>query len=926
MRINGRWRLALAAVLLAILLAAGAQAQETVLRVAFPQAEGFSTYATDGGRQGLVVDYLNEIAKYTGWRYEYVPVSSDEVVDDFIAGKFDLMGGTFYAQGFEAYFAYPDYNCGYSHCALIARKDDTGIKRHDLRTLNGKTIGVFERNEENIRRMKEYLSFNNLDCDIRSYSYDEMLAAGGLEHFLQNGEVDLLLQSSVKTDEEFRVIATFVSQPHYIVAQPDNQAVLEGLNMALANIYESDPDFASKVYEDNFSAEISGYIALNTGELAYIEEKKRVSVAVPRDWHPLLCLNNDDQHEGIVSDVLSRVSDYSGLEFEYVYSDSYAQALEMVQVGKADMLAFFLGTEEDAQSRGLARSAAYVNMDAILVRNKESGYPAQGLVGAILEGWTMPSCVMAEQIRYYSDIKDALSDVNQGKAHFFYGLSSHLEYLIQRGNFTNLVQVSLINNSLDIGFALPTPVCTQLLTIVNKAINNMTEEEKLAITSRNVVSIGEARMSLAGIVYANPTLAVSVVAAFLLLILAIVVLVYQSRLRGAAMRGELQKAEADSRAKSAFLSRMSHEIRTPMNAIVGLADLTDMLEGLPDKAKENLAKIKSSSRYLLDLISDILDMSRIESGRLELAQEPFSLGAMLADLKSMMSAEAARRSLTFSLEQDVQSDALTGDAIRLRQVMVNLLSNAFKFTPAGGSVRLCVTQDGAGMADAVFTFRVIDSGIGIAPQDQKRIFSSFEQVGPNIAKSQGTGLGLAISSQIVRLMGGELKVSSQPGKGSEFSFSLALPKAPGALKRDAGEAAGDHRLKGMRILMAEDNDLNAQITTELLQLQGAQVTRAENGEVAVALFAKSPPGAFQAVLMDVLMPKMNGLEATRAIRALTRPDARCVPIVAMTANAFKEDQAAAMAAGMTGFIPKPIDVNKLYHTLEEIFSQTESAQ
>ena len=272
---------------------------------------------------------------------------------------------------------------------------------------------------------------------------------------------------------------------------------------------------------------------------------------------------------------------------------------------------------------------------------------------------------------------------------------------------------------------------------------------------------------------------------------------------------------------------------------------------------------------------------------------------------------------------------VTGDVIRLRQVLTNLLSNAFKFTPEGGTVILRVTEkpgpgenavgeqvvcENAPCGSVVYEFQVIDTGVGIDLKDQTRIFDTFEQVGTNYAKSQGTGLGLPISYSIVQLMGGELRVKSEPGHGSEFYFTLTLPV--GSPVYDGGSVneshVGEEMLKEVRILLAEDNDLNAEIALQLLELKGAVVSRCENGRLAVERFKESDPGEFQVILMDIQMPEMNGLEATRAIRAMDRPDAAAIPIIAMTANVFKEDVDAAMEAGMSGFEGKPLDVEHLY--------------
>ena len=909
----------LAAAFLATLLAislfstcvAAAESEETVLRVAFPNAEGYTSLSTDGSPVGVVVDYLNEISKYTGWKYEYV--STKNAVGDFQDGKFDLMGGTFYNESLEDMFAYPDYNCGYAQARLMARKDDASIRSYDTGTLNGKTIGVYDRSTENIQRLKDWLTIQALDCEIRYYSrYD--LEGGNLYNRLESGEVDLLLGYGTDMPDTLYAAASFGGQAHYIVVQPDNQEILDQLNMALEQIYAADPDFAEKEQAKNFADNMTGYAVLTEQELSYIAEKGTVTVAVPDNWHPLYCVDIDDYHEGFVPDVLEKVTEYSGLQFTYLLCDSYMDAITMVQEGKADMLGFFLGTEESASDHNLARTTAYAGLSPILVRNKNVTYPSEGRVCGVMAGRSKSKSVVADEIIYYDSVEEGLCDVNSGKIDFFYGIGAHIENIIRTGNLTNVVQVSLPNNNTEVSFAVSKPVDSPLFSILNKAVNNLSESEKEAISSLNMVSIGDTHITLSSIIASNPQLAITVVILFLALTLLLVSLYFHFRLRAAKMRLGLEKAKADSRAKSEFLSRMSHEIRTPMNAIVGLADLTERGPELSEKSRNNLNKIKSSSHYLLSLINDILDMSRIESGKMELDHTAFSMDTLLCDIKSMLTTDAERRKIHFQVDSDLRSEVYIGDNIRLRQVILNLLSNAFKFTPEGGTVRLCVDGDSDTDAERTLTVKVIDTGVGVSAEDQQRIFRSFEQVGTSMSKSQGTGLGLAISRSIVRLMGGDLLLESELGKGSTFYFTITLPK--GVLDTPPMEVpAGEWTLAGVNILLAEDNDLNAEIAIELLHCQGAVVQRVENGRLAVELFQEKGPDAFQAILMDIQMPEMNGLEAARAIRSLDRPDAKIIPIIAMTANTFKEDVEAAMAAGMTSFISKPVDVEALYNEL-----------
>lgn len=890
-----------------------------VLRVAFPQVRGLTETAADGARRGLVVDYLNEIAKYTNWQYEYVDVSSgEELLARFADGEFDLMGGNYYMPGAEKYYGYPDYNMGYSRSTLLARRDDWSIHTNDLESLNGRTIGVYANAKENVRRLREFLSINGLDCPIREYSYEQLSEAGNLYDYLSSGEVDLLLGNSTERSGDIRVVTSFDAQPYYIVTTPGNREVLGGLNMALECITDSNPNFGTERFAANFNS-MSADILLDEKELAYVQAKRTVTVAVPESWHPLYCgTAPDSQHNGVLPDILEKLEAYTGLQFSLTHAVSYAEAIRMVQDGRADILGFYLDSEEHAAEQGLSVTAPYASLSNIIVRNKASDYPGDGLVGSVVEGRALPADILAAEKREYTDVNEALKAVDRGEIDFVYGLANRIESEIQHSYLSNVVPVSLVNDVSSVGFALPRPADTTLLTILNKAINSLDAAEKADLLQRNMVSIGVTQFSLKALIYSNPLLFAMILAAVLLLAVAVVVVVAHSRMRAARMRSDLEKAEASSRAKGEFLSRMSHEIRTPMNAVVGLADLTGMMENLPEEARENLRKLRTSSQYLLSLINDILDMSRIENGKLSIASEPFSLRRLLDDLQSMMGVEAQRRGLRFAMDAEIAHPGLTGDAVRLRQVLVNLLSNAFKFTPPGGEVRLLIQETGATEENAVFTFRVTDTGVGIAPEDQKRIFASFEQLGASSSKSQGTGLGLAISGSIVRMMGGELEVQSRPGEGSTFYFTVTLPYEEVAPEAKLEVRADGHILEGLSILMAEDNDLNAEIATELLQMQGAAVCRAENGAVAVERFRESRPGEFKVVLMDVQMPEMDGLEAARAIRALPRPDAAAIPIIAMTANTFQEDVDAARAAGMTDFLPKPLDVEHLYRVLRSL--------
>ena len=901
--------------------------EKRVLRVAFPQVVGMSWTAEDGSHHGMLVDYLNEIAKYTGWEYEYIDTNRQTVLNEFIAGQYELMGGNYYIPGLEEYYAYPDYNMGYSRSLLLARSDDRTIHSYNLESMNGKTIGVYENAKENIRRLKEFLAINGLDCKFQYYSLKDMQKNDeGLYFYLMNGEIDLLLSGIIYNHDSVRVIATYNSQPYYIVTNPSNKEVLDGLNMALERILDANPNFAAERYAANFPARLVN-VQFSDRDLEYVKKRKTITVAVPENWYPFYCKETSQKnHVGIMVDVLDKIKDFTGLDFSYVYAKNYSDEVHLVQRGKADILGFFLGDENDAAQLGLALSASYVSANNIIVRNKACSYPTPGLVGALVESQRFPSGISAEKIRSYPGIKEALAAVNSGEADFIYGLSSKMEQDISRYHFTNLAPVTLVNDQSAISFALPTPVDPDLLTVLNKAINNLSESERTVIRNRNLESIGVSEFSLTDFIYANPLQFMFIVMFVLSVLFTALLLAIGARMKATVIQGNLKRAEAANLAKSEFLSRMSHEIRTPMNGIVGMSTIAMQNIDNTDKIKDCLEKVIMSSKHLLALINDVLDMSKIESGKVELRHESFNFRAFLQDFENLYGEQAKSKGISYEtiLASDLEVQII-GDSLRLNQVLSNLLSNALKFTPAKGMIKLRVSKTGEDQENVYLRFEVIDTGCGIAEENYDKIFESFEQENVDVTyKYGGTGLGLSIVKRFTGLMGGGIHVTSVQGSGSTFTVDLPFGKIKESGKptrfsdingrNDLAKDcyAVDYDFKGKRILLVEDNELNREIAEELIGVTGASVESAEDGVQAVEMFKESAEGYYDLILMDVQMPHMDGYEATRCIRALGRSDAQKVPIFAMTANAFAEDVQKSREAGMNAHISKPLNIRAVY--------------
>ncbi len=387
---------------------------------------------------------------------------------------------------------------------------------------------------------------------------------------------------------------------------------------------------------------------------------------------------------------------------------------------------------------------------------------------------------------------------------------------------------------------------------------------------------------------------------------------------GRVIQSQLNQQQYDiaSKAKSEFLSRMSHEIRTPMNGIIGMTAIALQQNQSQDRIMDCLQKIQSSSDYLLGLINDILDMSKIESGKMKLEPVDFHMREMLDTIGELIAPQAAAKRIEFVQDVRLLHDWFLADRMRISQVLINLLGNAVKFTPAEGRVTLRVQETENGEGESRIYFAVSDTGIGIAKEDQDRVFRSFEQAGgANPAKQQGTGLGLSISSRLVQMMGSSIQLDSRPGEGSTFSFVIPLALGENV---EAEVQEEEISFEGCHILVVEDNELNAEIARCLLEDKKFRVDCVYDGAQAVERIRSTPPGTYDVILMDIMMPVMDGLDATRAIRSMEREDCRSVPIVAMSANAFDDDLKKSVECGMNGHLSKPVEVDKLYQTLREV--------
>lgn len=898
-------------------LSVNAEEETRVLRVAFPEAKGINKVYDDGTYGGTVYEWLMEIAKYTGWEYEFNTGDTDEKLIEMNNGEYELMGGMFLRDDLKAFYNYPKYSAGYNYSLLIYRQDDQDIKQFDYSTINGKKIGVFTNAVDKIDRLKKFLEFNGIQAELVYYNNVETY-----ERCLEGEEVDIMLGSDIYMKEGYNVVAKFPTEPTYIVTSKEETELCEELSAAMEAIYSVNPNFGEEVYEKYFPGNYINSIVLTDAERSFIDNSDVIRIAVVKERYPLY-YELDGTEQGIIPKTIELIKNKTGLEFEYVYTDNYKQSLEYVKEGKADLISGFMDSEDVAQSMGLIRTAGYATLNSVILRNKQSYDNRDSMVMAQLRDHTQDPWGEHDTVEYYDNYDDCLAAVNSGEADYTQMAAAFIEGLYAKDYYANVVMVSDTDMKEELSFAMNKSSDVMLYTILSKVIHNLSEEETANILSQNTIGMRDNSVTFKTLLYTNPILAVCFSVGIILLLSIVVILIISNRMHVKIMGVKLEKAEETSKAKSDFLSRMSHEIRTPMNAIIGLTSLTQMLKETPPAVEKNLKQIDASAKFLLSLLNDILDMSKIDNQKMVTLKLPFDLNHMVSQLKNMFEVQAANKHIRFEITNLLQETLFLGDEMRLQQILTNLLANACKFTSDGGSVELVIRQKGMDEEKGSIYFAVKDTGIGIEEKDLGRIFNAFEQVNESNTAIQGTGLGLAISNSLVQLMGGEMNVESQPGKGSVFYFTLQLPIYHGELQV-SGKTDQNvfQELKGIRILLAEDNDINAEIAVELLELQNMEVLRVENGEQAVEAFKANPEGYFDVIMMDINMPVMNGLDATRQIRAMLMAYAEQIPILAMTANTSQEDRNEANAAGMTGFLSKPFDVAQLYEILLHAVKQT----
>ena len=667
----------------------------------------------------------------------------------------------------------------------------------------------------------------------------------------------------------------------------------------------------------------AGGIDFTPEERDFIASHDSLRIGYVQDRVPVSFSGEDGELAGISRYIFDHVSELCGIEFEYVPLPAGDVTYDYLLSADLDLVSSVEYNKENQNARGILISNPYLSSRKVVVARDglDFRYDANLKIAISTGSQTLRKVLGASYPNFelvdYPSIDACFDAVNSGEADLMIQNQYVVEYWMSKPIYEKLKVIPVLGLDDQLCFSAVVAFGEgseqsqadgrTLINILNKTINSMSEDEVGNFTIQGIME-NQYRFTVSDFLY-RYRLAVTALCILLLIILVLAFLLIRLHIR-------YTENKADTKARGQFLSAMSHEIRTPLNGLIGLNHL--MLGNIGDKERltNYLNQSTVTANYLVSLVNDMLDMSSLQSENLTLDLKPIDLKLVIDTVNSITEHAMADKGIGYSSSCTLTWPCVLGDEVRIQQVLLNLLDNARKFTPKGGKVTLSVRQELTEDSEVLTTAEVSDNGRGMSREFQKHIFDVFARELDTVSKgNEGTGLGLPISRRLAMLMNGDLTFVSDKGRGSEFTFTFVAE--PSVMPKKEEPKHLDASRPKPNILVAEDNELNGEIILELLRENGYKAELAENGKIALEMFERSESGEFGVILMDLLMPEMDGFEAAKAIRALDRPDAKTVRIFACTANSSDEDREKAALSGMNEFITKPVDVGKLIKKLEE---------
>ena len=885
-----------------------------------------------GARKGYGYELLQTLSGYTGWQFEYVTCDWSDCFEKLKNGEIDIIGGISYTEDRTQEMLFSDEPMGVEKYYLYADLSRADISASDFKTLNGKKVGVLMGTEPEVM-LTEWEEKYGLKTQHVNISNNE-----DVKQKLANHEIDCFvsLEESLWAELGISTITRVGKSSIYYVLNKDRSDLKEELDNAMRALDEAVPFYTADLYKRYFSMD---YTPILTGEekawlrkhgairMGFLTSDRGVSTYDPATG----------EITGTITDYIQFATDCLGnqeLEFQLVGYDSKEAELDALKSGEIDMIFHFDQNPNLAEEYHFACTNTTWTSNLMAVTNKQLfienevnrvAVPQNKIsltryIAFYYPQWEIVDCDTQE---------DAARLVKDGQADCFVtGISSENKYS-KKYSFYSVPLVNPVRSCFAVNSGN-----RSLLSILNKTIKAM--PANMLTSSLAMYKSSSRKVTLIDFIKDNffMVLLISSIAVAVVL-LTILKLLQKARKAEAAARKAandtqelnaklqvaVENAESANRAKSTFLFNMSHDIRTPMNAIIGYADLASRHLDDPAKLEKYMENIQVCGQNLLMLLNNVLDLARIENDKTEMEYSVSDVDKDFRNCVAMFQNQADSKGQTLTVTAHLLYPYVYADIPHLTEVCTNLVSNAVKYTGAGGTIHCDVTQKPGkkeGWCDMVVT--VADNGIGMSQEFQKHIFEPFERERTStVSKVEGSGIGMGIVKKLVELMSGTVEVESKIGVGSKFTVTIPCRIASGdetQAKRETNPS--DQKcLCGKRILLTEDNDLNAEIAVELLREEGCTVDRAKDGVECVDMLEKAANGTYQMILMDIQMPVMNGYDAAKKIRRMDDPQKAGIPIIAMTANAFSEDKQAALDVGMNDHIAKPINMNILVPTIQK---------
>jgi signal transduction histidine kinase/CheY-like chemotaxis protein len=862
-------------------------------------------------------DYLQAISEYADWKYEYVSASWDELLKMVRNGKIDLLMDVTKTDERMKYYNFSSEAMGTEMCYLFGRSD-TKYNYNDYKAFNGMKVG-YEKGSTVIDELQKYGRRKGFSVKPKPYK-----SGAAMFRALDAGKVDTVVQTNYfETPEGHVILAKCSSTPVYFITSKKDSSLSEELDDAMAQLFSYNPSFNSDIFELHFGRALSKSVGYTKEEHAYMDKKPVVYVYYETNWAPFE-YETGGKAEGITPDIIRAIGKETGIKFKFILSSSTKAVYDDASSASNDLIMAVSYDYSWAKSHGLLITEPYVSGSVMRVAKDSGKSPATVAVvkGGYLEHRISKTYPKLKEVPYltFGECMDAVAD---GDADCTFLNYYQANYYRSMGKFESFVYqpVSDITQSISLGVTEESNPL--LLGILSKSLQSLSADTIQSILSEN--STKTEQFSFGMMMRRYPVRMAAGIAAFGIGIGLIIFLLVSLRIRKRQNRELAEakaEAEAANRAKSEFLSSMSHDLRTPLNGIIGFTDYA-MNEHDADKKQDYLSKVKSSGELMRDMVNDTLELSRIESGKGTLDLQTVDLQDVAETVMTSMRpyAELKRLELTDDFSGLVNRMVLA-DKIKIQKIILNLVSNAIKYTGEGGSVAVVMTSADISGSGSNVSLTVKDNGIGMSEEFCRTMFEPFTQEKRAETDTMtGTGLGLSIVRKYVDLMGGTVDVKSKIHIGTEVTVVLPLKNSDEGVDVTEKPAVRYEIFAGKHALLFEDNNVNAEIAQMILGDAGVITDRAADGKAGLEMYAGSGDGYYDFILMDIRMPVMNGFEAAAAIRGMDRSDAATVPVIAMTADAFEESMTEAAAAGMNGYITKPIDRDAMFRTIAENISK-----